>query len=188
MSISLSIPFLAKLKQIPFSELAKLPFSRLHETIIQQDVTTNCLKVSMWGTLGCGGTALVSFIFNRFLSQERAWKALVPHIFKASLFSCGTFAAFAAYIVYQVVFVCKNKDDLVHNKTTHDNVSLIVKRVALVGLIGATAAFAFRFVTSSSLISSLADYSLSPLLGVGTAGLTLTIFRNRQTTHQCDLI
>lgn len=54
--------------------------------------------------------------------------------------------------------------------------SRFAKGFAKVGMIGAAVGFAFKFVAPNSLISSLADRSLSIFIGCGTAGSVLWIF------------
>jgi len=167
------------------TSLKSLTFSQLTEPKIPFVITQNLVRVSIWGTVGSGATALVSFIFNRSLVQESTWKAFAPYVFKASLFSCTTFALVVAYCSKGIM---KNRPiDSEFDKQLHLRVSLFAKGSTLVGLIGATAAFALRFVTPNSLIGSLANRSLSPLLGIGTAGSVLWLFLNSQNKQVAAL-
>ncbi len=168
-----------------FTSLTGKAFSPLLTPTDDQAVTLNCHKISLRGALICGGTALVSFIFNRFLAQEGALKALAPHVLKASLYSCATFVFFAKCINRKICntvshYVKVGKDDPVYDKKFNNSMSSVAKGFALVGLMETAAAFAFKFVAPNSLISSLAERSLSPLLGLGTAGSVLFVFLNRQ--------
>ncbi len=158
------------------NNLKILTFSRLeaHSDRFPQDtVTRNLMRASIWGTLSSGATAVTSFIFSRFLVQEGAWKALAPHIFKASLTSCGMFAAVAAYGIYKSI---KSRADDSALAKLNERVSLVTKSCALVGFIGAAAAWASKFAPSNIHVSLLTKHSLSPLLGLGTAGSILWIF------------
>ena len=142
-------------------------------------ISRNLLRISIWGALGSGSAALASFIFSRSLVQESTWKAFASHVYKASLASCGTFAAVRAYYPYQLATIIRHLD-FTEAKTLNERVSLIAKYSALVGLLGAKAAWASQFVTSNAQVSSIAKYSLSQLLGLGIAGLTLRLFYNWQ--------
>src|SRR5579863_10544485 len=62
----------------------------------EDTVTLNCYKASLQGAFVFGVTALVSFIFNRFLAQEGASNALGPDFFTVSLYSWAVFVIFAA--------------------------------------------------------------------------------------------
>ena len=158
-----------------------LAFSPLSKPKDEETITLNCYKISLRGTLICSGTALVSFIFNRFLAQEGAWKALAPYVFTTSLFSCVTFAIFAACISNKITKCVRAiRSDPGYDKSFNNTMSFVAKKSAQVGIIGAAAAFAFKYVTPNSLISSLAERSFSPFLGLGTAGSVLFIFHNRQ--------
>jgi hypothetical protein len=146
----------------------------------QNIVAQNILRVSAWGTLGSGAAALASSIFSKTLMQESSWKALAPHVFKASVTSCLTFLAVISCIVYKAVTQDLNAPDDSDAKALNDRVSLGAKISALVGFFGAAAAFASEFATSNTQVSSVAKYSLSPLLGLGTAGFILGFFHHRQ--------
>ena len=141
-------------------------------------VSRNLFRLSFWGASGSGATALVSFIFNR--SQEGSWKTFASHVFKASLTSCVTFTAVAAYCFYNIKIISIMGGSENSLKTVNGRVSLFAKSSALVGWVGAAAAWASQFLTSKALVSSLAQHSSYPLLGLGTAGSILWIFNNRQ--------
>jgi hypothetical protein len=159
-------------------------FSPMSKPKDEETVTLNCYKMSLRGVLVCSGTTLVSFIFNRFLAQEGTWKALAPHIFKASLFSYVTFAFFASCIGSKIAkYVKSNLHNTNYDKSFNYAISAFAKKSALAGLMGAASAWAIRFVTPNSLISSFAERLVSPLLGIGIAGATLKIFHYRQTTQ-----
>jgi hypothetical protein len=140
-------------------------------------LSKNFLRVSIWGTLGSGGTALVSFVFSRFLMQEGPWKGFASHVFEANLASCGTFAIAATYCSYKITNQTMSPDLF---KTLNGRVSLFATGSAWVGLIGITAAWASQFITSNTQGNSLAEHLFYPLLGLGTAGWILRIFFNTQ--------
>ena len=167
------------------SELIGLTFSGMDEPKDHGYVAANILRASIWGTMGSGATALVSFIFSRYLIQNECWKSIAPHVIKATLSSCGTFAAAAAYLVYKF----KTTEVYTENssKTLNARVSLFAKSSAMVGLIGAAAAaLATKYVQSNTQVSSVAKHSFYPLLGLGVAALAIRLFQiylNRQLTR-----
>lgn len=164
-----------------FIGMAQIAFSPLSMPKDEETITLNCYKTTSRGALVSGGTALVSFIFNRFLAQEGALKTLAPYVFKASLYSFVTFTVFAFLINMKITkCVRENINDPSYDKRSNNAMSRMAKRSALFGMIGAAAGFALKFVAPNSLISSLAERSLCPLLGLGTAGSVLFIFHNRQ--------
>jgi hypothetical protein len=157
--------------------IIKMIFSRLQKPDTHAHITTNLLRASIWGLLGSGTAALASTVFGRSLMQEGSWKALAPPIFKASLTSCGTFAAVTACILYKMT-------GHIHDwgptcPSFNYRVSLFAKRSTLVGLFGA-AALKTKFLKINKEWSERLVY---PLLGLGLAGLTLRLFQiyqNRQ--------
>ena len=145
-------------------------FQPLSKPLSQRAIATNSFRVSIRGAFGCGGTALVSFIFNRFLAQEGVLKAVLPYVFKTSLYSSITFTAFAAFLTYKGI----------ETDGINDRLSFIAVKSAQTGLIGAAASFALKFMTPNTLNGSLAEYAVSPFLGVGIAGTILKLFLDRQ--------
>jgi hypothetical protein len=158
-----------------FIGFGKLAISGLDKPKNQINIVLNSFRASIRGTIGSGGTALVSFIFSRYLIQNEPWKSIAPYVIKATLWSCGTFAAVTAYIVYNIVIDPDQTDASAQPINT--KVSLIAKNSALVGLMGAAAAALATYYVKES---SLAKHSLVPLLGIGAAGLILWIFTNQQ--------
>jgi hypothetical protein len=168
-----------------FSNLREITFSGMEFPITQRRITLNILRASIWGTMGSGGTALVSFIFSRYLIQNEPWKSIAPYVVKATLWSCGTFAAVAAYLIYKN-YKCINTSS--HNndflflenylqtfhKTLNDGLSRFAKSYAMIGLIGAAAAaLATKHVQESS-------------LGLSAAGSILWLFTNQQNQPLTD--
>jgi hypothetical protein len=86
-----------------FFTLGKITFSGLKQPTDQGEIVINSLRVSVWGTMGSGGTALVSFIFSRYLIKNEPWKSIAPHVVKATLWCYGTFAIVAAYLFYHIM-------------------------------------------------------------------------------------
>jgi hypothetical protein len=154
-----------------FSEVGEFIFQRMEQPTDHKVVTSNNFRASIWGTMGSGGTALVSFIFSRYLIQNEPWKSIAPHVVIATLWGCGTFAAAAVYLVYKAINNTHTTD--ASWRPLSRGVSLIAKRSALVGLIGAAAAaLATHYVQESS----LAKHSFVALQGLGVAGSILWIF------------
>jgi hypothetical protein len=65
-------------------------FSGLETPKNYGEIVNNLLRVSIWGSVGSGTVALVSFLFSRSIVQEGSWKVFAPSILQASLASCGT--------------------------------------------------------------------------------------------------
>ena len=157
--------------------LKNLTFSGLVPPTIAWIITKNLARVSIWGTLGSGSIALASFIFNRSLAQEGALKAFVPHVFKASCYSCTAFALVAAYCSNRIVNNRSNSSEI--DKKLHARVSLFAKITAPASLIAAAAAWAFSETQASSLIKR----GVYPFLGISTAGTVLWRFLNWQNNQ-----
>jgi hypothetical protein len=156
-----------------------ISYARFEEPANHDAISRNLARISIWGVLASGSTASVSFIFSRFLMQEGSCKALASHVFKASLTSWGTFAAVGAYCIYNIVLISRAyHPDFA--KTLNERVSLVAKYSALVGLIGAGAAFASQFITSNTLVSSVAKHTFDLLLGLGTTSSVLGIYHHWQ--------
>jgi hypothetical protein len=157
-------------------DLVEFTFSGMDQPTSQKEIQKNILRASIWGTMGSGGTALVSFIFSRYLIQNEPWKSIAPHVVKATLSSCVTFAALITYLFYFALTIqCSWTDD--NRELINTRVSLIAKSSALVGLIGAAASALATYYVKESL---LAKHSLVPLLGLAAAGSILWIFTHRQ--------
>lgn len=164
-----------------FIGMAKIAFSPLSEPKDEDTIRLNCYKTTSRGAWVSGGTALASFIFNRFLAQEGACKAVAPYVFSASLYSFFTFTFFAFCINRIITQVVRSiVTNPAYDKKCNDAMSRFAKKTALVGMIGAAAGFAFKFVAPNSVISSRGDRLFSPLLGLGTAGSVLWIYLNSQ--------
>jgi Na+/melibiose symporter-like transporter len=160
-----------------FINMARTAFFPLSTPKDEETITLNCYKATSRGALVSGGTALVSFIFNRFLAQEGTWKAVAPYVFKASLWSFVVFTVFAFCIRNKITrCVREYRNDPIYDKKFNDAMSLTAKSSALVGMSGAAVAFALKFVAPNSIIGSLTNRFLCPLLGLGTAGSVLWIF------------
>jgi hypothetical protein len=178
----MAIGLLSGLKQLAFSGLEEA-YPGLDEYKMHSTVSRNLFRVSLWGALGSGSAALASFIFSKTLIQEGSWKSYAPHIFKPSLTSCLTFAAVASYIGYKFA----TQDEYLDGppvKALNKRVSFFAKGTALVGWIGAAAAWASKFITANALVNSVAKHSFYPLLGLGTAGSVLWIFHNWQNEQR----
>jgi hypothetical protein len=126
-------------------DLAKLAISRFEahsdsERRPQFIVSRNLLRASIWGTVSSGATALASFIFSKTLTQESIWKTVAPHVYDASLMSCGTFAAFAGYFFYTAITAKKKPTDD-DAKALNERVSNSARRAAMVGYLGSVAAW-----------------------------------------------
>jgi hypothetical protein len=164
-----------------FSVFGQVTFSGIDHPTSPLAVLINNLRASVWGTMGFGGTALVSFIFSRYLIQNEPWKSVAPHVVKAALSSCGTFAAVAVYLFYKII--TDEPSTEATKRLINTRVSLIAKSSALVGLIGAAAAALATYYVQES---SLAKHSLVPLLGLSAAGSILWIFTHRQNKQLDD--
>lgn len=136
-------------------------------------ISRNLARVSFWGALAPISTASVSFIFSRFLLQEGFCKTVASHVFKASLTSSLIFAAVGASCIYNIV-------NSPYAETSNERVFLFAKCSASLGLVGAAAAWASKFITPNTLVSSLAKHSFFPLIGLSAVGSTLWIFYNKQ--------
>jgi hypothetical protein len=167
-----------------FTNLTKIAFSGLdaHSDsgyFHPVTVTRNLFRVSAWGTISSGATALASFIFSKTLTQEGIWKTIAPHVFDASLISCGTFAAFASYSVYIAV---TEKSDYTDEtaKALNGRVSSLAKKAAMVGYLGTIAAWVSTKPVEKHVYS---------FVGLGIAGSILWIahiWQNQQLTITND--
>jgi hypothetical protein len=156
------------------TKVTTLTFSGLETPQHHHAMAQNLIRVSICGALSSGSAALVSFIFSRSLVQEGSWKAFAPHVFKASAYTCATFAIVVAFSF------CIIATGRILGEPLNDRVSLFAKGYARIGLIGAAAAGAVKCVISNTHVSSLAKHSLYPLLGMGIAGSVLWIFHSWQ--------
>jgi hypothetical protein len=169
-----------------FTFVKLLTVSSLAKPEDHATVLSNLFKVSSRGTLLSGIAALVSSTFSKYLAQEGFSKALAPHIFKASSTSSLTFTAIAACCFYKLL-TTDDKDLNAISKNFNEKVSLFGKGSALVGWVGAAAAWASKYVTSNAHVSSLATRSLSPLLALGAAGSILWLFLHSQNQQRVTM-
>ncbi len=161
--------------------LTHMTFSGLKAPKIEGDVVNNLLRVSIWGAVGSGATALVSFIFGRSLVQEGTWKALAPHIFKASLVSCATFTLFAAFLSCKLWQMHKTGKTAASIRILNVQVYFLENRLITVSSIGGIAAA----LVSSRLnlnqgIKSLAERCLFPLMWEALTTCAIAIFHDYQ--------
>src|SRR5580692_8437106 len=105
--------------------LERMTFSDLEMPKDYHCLSRNLLRVSIWGALGSGSAALVSFIFSRSLVQEGSWKEFAPYVFKASLASCATFTLFAAFLSYRFrqMFITQATTE----STTEERAAFVIK-------------------------------------------------------------
>jgi hypothetical protein len=96
--------------------------------------------------------------------QEGSWRAFAPHVFQASLASCGTFTAVVAYYVY-LFFSVENC------KSFNERVLFVATSSAYAGLFAAATTWPFNKPLEDHLYSFLA---------YGVSGSILSIFLNRQ--------
>ncbi len=174
------------------THLRELTFSWLETPEDQIDVSLNIGRVVIWSGFSSGSIALASFIFNRFLAQESAWKAFAPSVLKASLTSFLTFVAIAVNALYRWVRVTNETEYESAAESFNKKVPLFAKGSTLIGLAGAAAAWAAKSAISNVQVNSLAKHAFSPLLGLGAVGSILWLFLHWQnnkleTSRQTDL-
>ena len=149
-------------------------FSNMEKPRNNATISRNLLRRSLQGTLFSGLTVLVSSTFSKYLVQERYF---APQMFKASSASCLTFAVATACCVYKMA-TTDNVNFYNEDKKFNERVSFFEKGSALVGWVGAAAAWASKYVTSNTHANSLAKHALSPLLGLGYAGSSLWLLHH----------
>jgi hypothetical protein len=169
-----------------FNELKSVTLSGLETPKYYQSISRNLFRVSIWGTLSSGSTALVSFIYNRSPVQESAWKTFTPYVFKASLASCGTFAFFAAVLSYKIWQLSKNEETEASYKLNVQVFSLENRLVYASGTLCLIAIFVHYF-NPNQVIKSLAAHSVVPLMWVQLTSVAIGLFHDYQLKQKRKL-
>ena len=152
-----------------FSDLRDVTFSRWERLESTEAVLGYVFKFSIWGALGTGSVAGASAIFSRVVIERND---LAPHIFNASLISCGTFTAFAAFMPFRILLsdpnprvLCKDIDHLAAGLVLTSSLT------ALAGM------FAGDFLNPNQMIKSLTERSIAPLMYVAGTALAIQCFK-----------
>jgi hypothetical protein len=144
-------------------------------------LSRNLARVSIWGALGSGATALASSVFNRSLVQEGSWKEFAPYVFNASLASCGTFILFAAFLNYRLWQISTSEDEKkAACKLNAQVISLETGLGCASSIVGFVAVLVRDYLNPTQVIKSLAERSIQPLMGIALTTFAIVLFHDYQ--------
>ncbi len=164
-----------------FTHLSRLTFSRWERPNVTENVLTDVLKFSIWGALGTGCAAGVSAIFSRTVIGRGN---IASCVFKPSLISCGTFTAFAIFLIYRFIYLPSDAFSEARPASVKKLNAQVISLERTLGLICSAVALAAKlprdYLNLNPMLNSLANRLVVPFLSISVTSMVIRLFHHVQ--------